>query len=506
MNNCWVNVKVNDIAELIRGITYKKDQASKEYQKFYKPILRANNINGVLNFDDLIYVPAELIKEEQFIKKEDIIFAMSSGSMHLVGKSAQAKSDFDGSYGAFCSLLRLTSNIQKKYISYFFKSNNFRQLVNKIAKGTNINNLKREHILNSAIPLAPLPEQRAIVAKIEQLFSELDNGIANLKTAQDKLEIYRQAVLKKAFEGELTKTWREQQTDLSSADELLEQIKLERQRHYEQQIADWEKAVVAWEEGGKEGKKPAKSRKAKEMPLITAEFTDELSVLPKNWFYDYLAYAGDLGRGKSKHRPRNDASLFGGDYPFIQTAEVKAQETVVSYTQTYNDFGLKQSKLWPKGTLCITIAANIAETSFLGIDACFPDSIVGFTPFDKVINSKYVEYFFRSAKAKISAWAPATAQKNINLTTLENLILPFCSLKEQTQIVQEIESRLSVCDKLSDTIKEQLEKAEALRQSILKKAFEGRLLSDVEIEACKQEADWEPAEQLLARIKAESGN
>jgi len=164
---------------------------------------------------------------------------------------------------------------------------------------------------------------------------------------------------------------------------------------------------------------------------------------------------------------------------------------------------LQQSKLWKKGTLCITIAANIAETGFLGIDACFPDSIVGFTPFRKVIENNFIEYFFQLAKNRISAYAPATAQKNINLTILEKLVVPFCSINEQKQVVQEIESRLSVCDRVEENITKSLEKAKALRQSILKKAFEGTLLSEEEIKACKAAPDYEPANVLLERIKKE---
>ena len=108
-----------------------------------------------------------------------------------------------------------------------------------------------------------------------------------------------------------------------------------------------------------------------------------------------------------------------------------------------------------------------------------------------------------ATKRKISAFAPATAQKNINLTTLEKLVVPFCTKKEQHQIVREIESRLSVCDKVEQNITEALDKSEALRQSILKKAFEGKLLSPAEIEACRQEADYVPASVLLERIKKE---
>ena len=106
MREDWVELQVGIIADLIRGVSYKKDQALKVPALGYKPILRSNNINRVLSFNDLVFVPENLIREEQIIKRGDIIFAMSSGSKNLVGKSAQAKEDFNGSYGAFCALLR----------------------------------------------------------------------------------------------------------------------------------------------------------------------------------------------------------------------------------------------------------------------------------------------------------------------------------------------------------------------------------------------------------------
>lgn len=351
--------------------------------------------------------------------------------------------------------------------------------------------------------LPSLVEQRAILSKIEELFSDLDKGIEDLNKAKDQLKVYRQAVLKKAFEGELTKEWREKQSNLPTSEELLEKINVERQKHYKKQLQDWKKTVKDWENNGKEGKKPLKPRTNSEINTLTQSEIKVLPLIPNQWSYYYLAYAGDLGRGKSKHRPRNDKRLFGGVYPFIQTAEVKAQEIITNYEKCYSDFGLSQSKLWPKGTLCITIAANIAETGFLGIDACFPDSIVGFSPFIEIVDPNYIDYFFKSAKARITAYAPATAQKNINLTTLENLVMPFCSKNEQKQIIKEIESRLSVCDKVEQSIEESLEKSKALRQSILKKAFEGTLLTKEEIEKCKAEQDYEPASILLERIRKE---
>lgn len=365
--------------------------------------------------------------------------------------------------------------IDPKFALNFILSRQFVNDMSENTSGVNLPRVSTKYVQNYQVPLPPLETQKAIVAKIEELFSELDNGIANLQEARRKIDIYRQSVLKKAFEGELTKEWRSRQPNLPTGEELLAQIQAERQRHYELQVAEWKSAVKTWEKNGTQGRKPGKPKKSDESQTVKEKELKSLQQIPEEWCYGYLTSAGIMGRGKSKHRPRNDPMLYGGKYPFIQTGDVKAQDIVREYSQTYNDLGLSQSKLWPKGTLCITIAANIAETSFLGIDACFPDSIVGFTPYHSIIDSKYIEYFFRSAKSRISAFAPATAQKNINLNTLENLIVPLCSIQEQTQIVQEIESRLSVCDKLTETIDNSLKQAEAMRQSILKKAFEGKL-------------------------------
>lgn len=477
MREDWIEVKLEDMLEYVQPSNYIVD--STKYSDDYKiPVLTAGKsfILGYTNEENNVFSDVPVIIFDDFTTATQFVnfrFKVKSSAMKI--------------------LIPTSYLVNLKYVFYYMQTIRH-----------NVDTHKRYWISifsKLGIKIAPLPEQRSIVNKIEELFSELDNGINNLKKAKEKLEIYRQAVLKKAFEGELTREWREQQTDLLAAEELLQQIKKERENYYEEQLKDWKKAISEWQVNGKVDKRPGKPKIREFKSILDNKEVSELPVLPKNWFYNFLAYSGDLGRGKSKHRPRNDEILFGGKYPFIQTAEVKAQEVITEYSQTYSDFGLAQSKLWPKGTLCITIAANIAETGFLGIDACFPDSVVGFTPFQAIIDKRYIDYFFKFAKRKISSWAPATAQKNINLNILENIIIPYCCLKEQTQVVSEIETRLSVCDNILTNIDEGLEKAEALRQSILKKAFEGSLLSKEELEVCRMESDWEPAEKLLDRIK-----
>lgn len=148
-----------------------------------------------------------------------------------------------------------------------------------------------------------------------------------------------------------------------------------------------------------------------------------------------LAELGVLDRGKSRHRPRYDPILYGGEYPFIQTGDIKASGGRIStYSQTYNEVGLAQSRLWKPGTLCITIAANIAETAILTIPACFPDSVVGFIADESKVDVAYVEYAFRYLRSKVQSDASGSVQDNINLEYLRKLELPICSLSEQKAI------------------------------------------------------------------------
>lgn len=212
---------------------------------------------------------------------------------------------------------------------------------------------------------------------------------------------------------------------------------------------------------------------------LTAELTAELAARRKqyNHYRDRLLsfeesevewrtlpeMALEFGRGKSRHRPRNDERLYGGDIPFIQTGDIRgASHTITQYSQTYSEFGLKQSKLWPRGTLCITIAANIAETSILGFDACFPDSVIGFVADPEKTSSGYVEYLLQSTKKRLEKEGKekSSAQSNINLGTFEKLRLPFPSLAEQARIV----ANLDKFDALTQSIAEGLPREIELRR------------------------------------------
>lgn len=192
---------------------------------------------------------------------------------------------------------------------------------------------------------------------------------------------------------------------------------------------------------------------------------------PKGWEVVKFSEVGKLDRGKSKHRPRNAPELLGGIHPLIQTGDVaNSGGYIKEYNSTYSDLGLQQSKMWPKGTLCITIAANIAKTGILKFDACFPDSVVGFIPNKKTTN-EYVQGWMKFLQKIIEDSAPESAQKNINLKILRDLdfMLPKIELqKKYTDTVNSIEDQ-------KDIILSESENSENLFNSLLQKAFKGEL-------------------------------
>lgn len=181
-----------------------------------------------------------------------------------------------------------------------------------------------------------------------------------------------------------------------------------------------------------------------------------------------LSQLGKFGRGVSKHRPRNAPELLGGKYPLIQTGEVANSDLyILSYQNTYSELGFKQSKMWKAGTLCITIAANIAKTAILTFDACFPDSVVGFSANDKT-NNIFIHYWFSFFQQILESQAPESAQKNINLQILSDLKIIVPPIELQNQFAAFVKQT----DKSKLAIQKSLEKLEILKKSLMQKYFD----------------------------------
>lgn len=216
----------------------------------------------------------------------------------------------------------------------------------------------------------------------------------------------------------------------------------------------------------------ANARMEQFVPALFQEMFGDVVKNEKNWNIKKFSELGQLDRGKSKHRPRDAAFLYGGKYPFVQTGDIaNSNGQIISYSQTYSEEGLAQSKLWSVGTLCITIAANIGKTAILTFPACFPDSIVGFTPDNSLVDIEFIRQWLVTIESDLDAIAPQSAQKNINLGILRELPVPLPPLALQREFAARVEEARGVQSAQGKSAG----KVEALYQSMLSKAFAGEL-------------------------------
>lgn len=230
----WRWERLGDVAELIRGVTYAKPQVRCADDHNALALLRGNNIqSGSLHFDDLTYVDETCVKPHQFIRAEDIVLTMSSGSIALIGKSGWVARDLDRTtFGAFCGVVR-SNGITSRLLYHFLQTDHYRRLIRDLAKGTNINNLKRDHLIEMMVPVPPDVAQVSIVARIDELFAEIDNGEAALARARDDLATWRKALLKAAVTGELTVDWRSANPPTETGSDLLASILIDRRDRWE---------------------------------------------------------------------------------------------------------------------------------------------------------------------------------------------------------------------------------------------------------------------------------
>ena len=399
MNN-YPKIPFTEIATLIRGVSYDKSVALLAAKDGFIPILRANNIQKNLVLNDLVYVPNDFVKEEQMIRKGDIILAMSSGSKDLVGKSAQANNDIDAAFGTFCGLIRAKENIDSKYLGLFFQTQEYRNFVSYQSKGVNICNLKKKDIESLQIPLPPLPTQHAIVTRIETLFAELDKAVQHLRTAQQQLKTYRQAVLNHWLNND-------------------------------------------------EGKwKMVKLGEVAEMCLG--------KMLDKN-------------KNKGTYQPYlRNVNVRWGSFDLDDLLEMRFEES------EQDRYGIQ------KGDLIMCEGGEPGRCAIWKSDIHnmkIQKALHRIRLNSSVLN-KYVYFLFvlYAQNGKLEKYFTGTTIKHLTGQSLKMVEIPLPPLTEQQRIVKEIESRLSQATASETYIENALQQAEALRQSILKKAFSGELV------------------------------
>lgn len=331
----------------------------------------------------------------------------------------------------------LDANFLRKQLDSFVS----RKLKDK-ARGGAMNNVSLTDLKNLKVVIPSLVEQKKLVEKIEELFSDLDKGVADLKKAQDQLKVYRQAVLKKAFEGDFTKSWRDSK-ELNS---------------------DW-------------------------TTYTFAEITESLKRGP---------FGGDL---------KKSFFVENGYAVYEQQHAINNDFTTIRYHIDQERYDkLKACNVGPGDYIvsCSGTMGKIARLPKGSPNGVINQALLRIRINESIISHEYFLEYFRSAlfQRKILKDSRGSGMQNMaGIKEIKPIRIKVPTLLEQSQIIKEIESRLSICNKVEISITESLEKAEVLRQSILKKAFEGNLLSTQEIEKCKTASDYEPASVLLKKIK-----
>ena len=200
-----------------------------------------------------------------------------------------------------------------------------------------------------------------------------------------------------------------------------------------------------------------------------------LGDIPKKWNVKKIKYISKIYRGKFNHRPRNDPEFYDGEYPFIQTGDVaNSNMYITKYTQTLNKKGYSVSKEFPKGTLIMTIAANIGDIAILDFNACFPDSIVGFTP-NNNIDIKFMYYIYSIMKEEFMSTAIINTQMNLNVERIENLFIVVPNIEKQKIIVDYIESKLGNIMNTINKVRQQIQKLKEAKQSLISEAVTGKI-------------------------------
>jgi type I restriction enzyme S subunit len=405
----------------------------------------------------------------------------------------------------------VTDRVNFKFVYNYLNYSGFQKLIKSIARATAQPAFNVTKFRTLKIPLPSFPEQQRIVAKIEELFSEFDNGIENLKKARKQLKTYRQAVLKYAFKGKLTKEWLTLQGRAGKpqepAEKLLEQIKIEREKHYQKQLEGWKRACEQAKTKG--NKKPARPRKPKELSPLTEKELADFSELPEGWGWiksgNLFSFVTSGSRGWAKYYSSNGSI-------FIRIANLDFDSLKIDLNR--NNIQFVKPPIGSEGTRTKTEKGDFlfSITGYLGMFAIVPDlrdayinqHVALARPFNG-FNKEYVGYYCIAKTGgyfHLNKNQKGATKAGLTLEDIRTFPIPVCPVLEQYQIVSEIESRLSVCDKIEQTIEDSLKKAEALRQSILKKAFAGELTRDWREKHPELVTGENSAEKLLEKIKS----
>jgi type I restriction enzyme S subunit len=456
----WPEVQIADVAELIRGVTYAKDDARSVQESGYLPVLRATNIqeSRLVLDSDLVFVPKGNVSANQTLRAGDIVLATSSGSKHLVGKSALLRHEWSGSFGAFCAAIRPSSTIDSRYLASFLQSPAYWKQIGEKSMGVNINNLRRGDIESVTLPLPDLEEQRRIVAELEKQFSRLDDAVANLQRVKANLKRYKAAILKAAVEGRLVETEatlaRCEGRTYETGEQLLQRVLLARPDQWS-----------------------ARGRYVEPLPAETKN----LLQLPEGWAWASIDQLSDfITKGTTPAATKMfDGS---GDVQFLKVYNLTFGGSL-NYTHkpayvsraTHTE-ELARSQVFPGDVLINIVGPPLGQVSVVPAhipEANINQAIARIRPI-KPIGSEFIAIALMCDD--IMRWAirrgkTTAGQANLTLELCRALPVPVPPLAEQARIVAEVDRHLSVIREVEAEVDANLQRSQSLRQATLVKAF-----------------------------------
>jgi type I restriction enzyme S subunit len=494
----WEVCKIADVTTPVQMIASSNSDARE---------IRYIDISSIDNQRNRIAEPKRLSladapsRARQIVKSGDVLFStvrpylrnISAVPDHLDGQIASTG----------FSVLRAADGVVPAYLFFKVISRDFVSALTGEQYGVSYPAVKEEQVRSQPFELPPTAEQHRIVAKIEALFSELDAGQDSLTRAQAQLKLYRQSLLKAAFQGRLTADWRAANPDkLESPETLLSRIRSERDAWYEAEQLEWEARCRTWDENGRVGPRPSRPDPHTVAPRLTDEELSTLPELPEGWAYTRLSEIACIGSGVSVSKSRSLQDPI--DVPYLRVANVQRGSLDLSQMKTmpveksqlpslalrmfdvlFNEGGdrdkLGRGWVWENAvTPCITQNHVFRATLFHATEGRA-----------KLLshwgNSHGQDYFEKGGKQ-------TTNLASINKTVLKALPVPVVPVAEIEVLFARLEAALSEVNAIETEITTALAKISALRQSILKQAFSGRLVP--------QDPADEPASALLARLRA----
>ncbi len=454
----WSITELGDISASIQyGFTTKAAT-----QPIGPKFLRITDIqNNSVNWEHVPFCKVDSINKDKYLLEQgDLLFARTGAT---VGKSYLISGKIPESiFASYLIRVKIQSSIEPKYIAFFFKSTNYWKQISESSAGIGQPNVNGTKLSKIKVPVAPQNEQKRVVAEIEKQFSRLDEAVENLKRVKANLKRYKASVLKAAVEGKLTEEWREKHPDVEPATELQQKINLKRESWIEQVIKNNES----------------------EPKRIKNKLKKHTFVIPKNWnipdcwvWSSFLTACQIVVDCHNKTAPYETEGI-----PLVRTTNIKNGCLLLDNVKYVSQ---KTYTYWSRrcppesGDILFTREAPMGEAAIIpkDIKLCMGQRTMLLRVFNEYLDAKYLLFVIMSPpfQHRFGRGAVGSGVKHLRVGDVESLVLPIPPLDEQKQIVETVEEKLSVMNEVELEVDRNLKRADRLRESILKKAFSGKL-------------------------------